>query len=82
MRGLDSEARSARVANYILMIRKETLGLSHACGLPYPALVTSANLEILNDQYSAQTLEEIFGREDRWSLPSSADRAAVTAVMG
>ena len=80
MRGLDTEDKSARVANYILTLRKEILRLSHACGLPHPALVSSTHLEILNDHYSAQTLEQVFGYEADWSLPSSADRAAVTAL--
>lgn len=81
MRGLEPEDKSARVANYILTLRKEILRLSHACGLPHPALVSSTHLEILNDHYSAQTLEQVFGYEADWSLPSSADRASVTALM-
>jgi len=41
MRGLDPEDKSARVANYILTLRKEILHLSHACA----ALVSSSQIE-------------------------------------
>jgi glutamate synthase domain-containing protein 2 len=81
MRGLDPEDKSARVANYILTLRKEILRLAHACGLPHPALVTSANLEILNDGFSSQTIEQVFQYQQGWSLPHQADREAITALM-
>ena len=47
MRGLDPEDKSARVTNYILTLRKEILHLSHACGLPHPALVSSSQIETI-----------------------------------
>jgi glutamate synthase domain-containing protein 2 len=81
MRGLDPTDKSARLANYILTLRKEILRLCHACGLPHPSLVSSQHLEILNDNFGTQSLEHVFGYEKGWGLPSAADQAATRALM-
>jgi glutamate synthase domain-containing protein 2 len=81
MRGLDPEDKSARVANYLQTLRKEILRLSHACGVPHPALISSRHVEILDDGFGGRRLEELFGYEPGWSLPHQADQDAVTALM-
>jgi glutamate synthase domain-containing protein 2 len=81
MRGLDPTDKSARLANYILTLRKEVLRLCHACGLPHPSLVSSQHLEILNDKFGTQQLEEVFGYQMGWGLPSASDQTAARDLM-
>lgn len=61
MRGLDPTLKSARMANYIMALRKDLLRLSHACGVAHPALVTTEHFEILDDALGAIAASEIFG---------------------
>jgi glutamate synthase domain-containing protein 2 len=81
IRGLDPADKSARVANYLLTLRKEILRLCHACGVPHPALVSSKHVEILDDHFGTRRLEDVFGYEAGWSLPSRGDVEAVTGIM-
>ena len=60
-RGLDPTLKSVRLANYLIMLRKDLLALSRACGLPHPSLVTPDHLEILDDQFHGRSLRDLFG---------------------
>ena len=81
MRGLDPTDKSARLANYILTLRKEILRLCHACGVAHPGLISSKHVEILNDHFGSQKLEEVFAYQPDWSLPSAADQLEIQALM-
>jgi glutamate synthase (ferredoxin) len=74
-RGLDPKLKSARLANYVTMFRKELLALVHACGLVHPALVTADQLEILDGRFGTSSVSELFGTGDHqdWGLPSPED---------
>lgn len=72
-RGLDPALKSARLANYVITLRKELLALSLACGVPHPALVTADQLEMLDDRFGARTVAEIFGGRGR-GLPPRGQR--------
>ena len=52
MRGLDPTDKSARLANYILTLRKEILQLCRACGYRHPAMMTTDSLEMLQEGFS------------------------------
>ena len=80
MRGLDPTLKAARLANYIVTLRKELIALSRACGVPHPALVTSAHFEILDGRFGASTIEELFGYHPGYGLPSAEDRQALLAL--
>ena len=41
IRGLDPTLKAARLANYVVALRKELLAVSRACGVPHPALITA-----------------------------------------
>src|SRR5262249_31138483 len=58
MHGLDPELKSARLANYVVTLRKELLQLSRACGVCHPALVSGDHLEILDGHFGAKTVDE------------------------
>jgi len=60
-RGLDPTSKSARLANYVMTLRKDLLSLSHACGVHHPSEVTAEQLEILDGQFRGQSLASLFG---------------------
>ena len=68
-RGLDPTSKSARLANYIITLRKELIQLSIACGFTHPAYVTADHLEILDESYGSRTLAEVMGYEAEWLRP-------------
>lgn len=61
MRGLDPSSKSARLANYLVTLRKEILRLTHACGQKHPALVTLDHFAILDTNSHAKQAVEVFG---------------------
>jgi glutamate synthase domain-containing protein 2 len=71
--GLDPTLKAARLANYVIRLRMELLRISHACGVPHPALLTSRHCELLDNGFKARTVEEVFGYEPGYGLPSAAD---------
>ncbi len=79
MRGLDPTSKAARLANYMVTLRKELLTLGQACGVPHPAWVTSEQLEILDGCFGTRTVTETFGYEPGWGVPSAAERASLMA---
>jgi len=81
MRGLDPTSKSARLANYVVAMRKELLRLSHACGVAHPAMISSRYLEITEDQYRARTIEYLYGYERGWGVPSETEQAEIEAMM-
>ena len=81
MRGLDPTLKSARLANYLVTLRKEVLALSRACGVPHPALVTADQLELLDDRFGAKTVAELFGYGRGFGLPSPTDCEEVRRLM-
>jgi glutamate synthase domain-containing protein 2 len=82
MRGLDPTIKSARLANYVVTLRKELLELSRTCGHPHPALVEPHAIEVLNQHYVSTPMHELFGYEPTWGVPSVADCEALHKVLG
>jgi glutamate synthase domain-containing protein 2 len=82
VRGLDPTHKSARLANYIVTLRKELIRLSHACGVDHPGLLNADHMEILDGAFGGRPLREVFGYQPGWEIPSDEDAAAVRAVMG
>jgi len=81
MRGLDPTHKAARLANYVVTLRKELTRLSHACGVEHPGLLTADHMEILDGTFGSRPLLEVFGYEAGWELPSAADRESVVGVL-
>jgi glutamate synthase (ferredoxin) len=77
MRGLDPTDKSARLANYLVTLRKELLHLSHATGHRHPALVPLDAIDVLGDRFTTQSAREVFGYQPGWGLPPAADAAAL-----
>ena len=80
MRGLDPADKSVKAANYLTQFRKELGQLARACGYPHPALVSAAQLELLDEAFRTRSMHDVFGYESDWGLPAAADRAALLAL--
>ena len=78
MRGLDPTLKAARLANYLVTLRKELLRLCHACGVAHPALITLDAFEIMDDHLRSVSAAERMGYPSGWGLPSPEDRQKVS----
>lgn len=76
MRGLDPTHKGARMANYIVTLRKEILQLSRACGVVHPSLVTADQCEIIDENFGSVTARELFDLAESldYGLPSDEQR--------
>ena len=81
IRGVDPTLKSARLANYIVSLRKEILTLSRACGVVHPALVHAGQLELLDGRFGSKTVAELFGYEPGYGVPGSADQDEIRLLM-
>ncbi len=81
MRGLDVHSKGARLANYLVTLRKEILLLSRACGHPHPSFVTTNQLDIVDDRLRTKSVREHFGYQEGWGLPASADQEEIRKIM-
>ncbi|MGE3955194.1 MAG: glutamate synthase-related protein [Vicinamibacterales bacterium] len=81
VRGVDPTLKAARLANYVLTLRKDLLALCRACGVPHPALVTAEHLELVNDRYGSSTVADLFGYRRGFGLPSAEDTAEIRRIM-
>lgn len=79
MRGLDPTLKAARMANYVVALRKDLLRLSRACGQPHPALITTDHFEILDDRFGSTTASELFGVNAAWKRSNSSEPVSVAA---
>jgi glutamate synthase domain-containing protein 2 len=72
MRGLDRHDKAARLANYIVNLRKELLQLAHVCGVQHPSLIGLDHCEILDERFMSQTARKVFdlGDDPAWGMPS------------
>ncbi len=81
MRGLDPKLKAARMANYLVTLRKEVRQLSHACGVRHPALITLEHFDVLDDHFGTRSATDVFGYPPRRSLPSALDRSRIEELM-
>lgn len=82
VRGLDPTHKAARLANYVVTLRKELTRLSHACGVEHPGFLTADHMEVLDGAFGSRPLHQVFRYEPGWELPSDTDRASVREAMG
>ncbi len=69
--GLDPSLKSARLANYVTVLRKDLLALSRACGVHHPALVSLDHFDVLDDRFGTRPAREVFGYRPDWGVPST-----------
>ncbi|QDT00840.1 FMN-binding glutamate synthase family protein [Adhaeretor mobilis] len=61
MAGLDPTLKAARLANYLVSLRKELLRLCRACGVSHPAYMTLDHFELLGKGMATQPAADAFG---------------------
>lgn len=80
MGGLDPTSKAARLANYLVALRKELLHLGHACGQVHPGLVPLDRYDIV-DGFTHRSARDVFGYAPGWGLPTDEDIAALKAHL-
>jgi len=80
-RGLVPEDKAVRFANYVKMLRKDLVRLSHACGVEHPSLVTLDHFEILDDRMQAMPASDWLETGEGWGLPGVRDRERIGELM-
>ena len=83
MRGLDPTDKSARMANYMIALRKEMLAVTRACGFRHPAMMCADHLEIIDERFGSRTLSQVFGLQEcrEWGQPGESQIAAINEMM-
>lgn len=80
VKGLDPTLKSARLANYLIALRKEMLALAHACGELHPGLVSLDRFAIV-DGFAQRSAREVFGYDAAWGLPAEDEQTAIRDLM-
>ena len=80
-RGLDPESKAERAANYVRTLRRDLLKVSETCGVEHPGLIGPGSVELLDTLADGRLLDEVYGYEPGWGLPSKADRDEIAAIM-
>ncbi len=60
MRGLDPHDKGARLANYLVTLRKEVMWLTRAAGCTHPSQLTLEHFELLDGLYTTKNPRELF----------------------
>ena len=81
MRGLDPTDKAARLANFLVTLRKELMWVVNAAGHDHPAELNLEQFELLDDGLTGREPRQLFGYEPGWGLPSPAIRAEAAALM-
>jgi len=80
VKGLDPTSKSARLANYLVTLRKELISLSHACGELHPGLVPLDRFAII-DGFTTNCARELFEYKPEWGLPDADEQRDIRAIM-
>lgn len=67
--GLDPTDKSAKLANYLVTLRKEVMWLTRAAGVAHPSLIELENFEVLDDRLGSISAREHFRYDEGWGLP-------------
>ena len=81
MRGLDPELKTARVANYVVSLRRDLLKVAEAIGVVHPALIGPDDVDIARGVETSQTLREVYGYEPGWGTLGEPLRSELVALM-
>jgi glutamate synthase domain-containing protein 2 len=81
VRGLDPTLKSARLANYIITLRKELRSLAAACGKAHPALVPLEALDIVVSSNETRSAPLVYGYKPGWGLPPASEGVDAPAVQ-
>ncbi len=80
-RGLDPTLKSERVANYIRSLRRDLSTVSHAVGVPHPALITPADIDLLEGDRRRTPLGDLYGYAAGGGVLGAEVEADIRAVI-
>ncbi|MGE0869432.1 MAG: FMN-binding glutamate synthase family protein [Kofleriaceae bacterium] len=69
VRGLDPTLKAARLANYLMTLRKDLLHLAHATGHAHPAFVPLDAIDLVDSNTETRSARDAFGYRAGWGLP-------------
>ena len=81
VRGLDPTSKADRLANYIVMLRKEIARLCNAAGHAHPAEITLDHFEIMDSPFTSRPARSVFGYPDGAGMPGQAELHYVDAIF-
>lgn len=70
-----------RCANYVKTLRRDLLKVAQAAGHDHPALLTTADLEMLHGSGEWISGSALTGYPPDWGLPSAGDRSQLPVLM-
>jgi glutamate synthase (ferredoxin) len=79
--GLDPTDKSVRVANYLKTMRRDLLKVAEACGVAHPGLLSVHDIDIVDGVHTKRPLDEVYGYEAGWGLPSKMIRDEIAEIM-
>jgi glutamate synthase domain-containing protein 2 len=79
--GLDPTFKAARLANYLVTLRKELMQIAAACGEPHPALVPLDRFDLV-DGFQTRGARDVFGYQENWRRPGSDARDTLRSLEG
>ena len=80
-RGVDPVGKGERVANYVRTLRRDLLKVAETCGVPHPGLLGTRSIEVVDTLAEGRLLDQVYGYEPGWGLPSAADRDEIVRIM-
>ncbi|MEZ5102303.1 MAG: FMN-binding glutamate synthase family protein [Thermoleophilia bacterium] len=81
MHGLDPTLKSARLANYLVALRRDLLHVANACGAAHPALLGPEHVEILDGHFGSVPVDRVFDYEPGWGKPTLVEQETIAAIM-
>lgn len=64
--GLEPISKGERCASYLREFRKELVKVVEAVGVAHPGLITPSDVEVLNGDFEAQSVGEVYGYRPEW----------------
>ena len=81
VRSLDPQLKAARVARYLGAFRRDLHKVAEAAGLEHPALVGTADIDLLQGHSRAVPLSEVIDYQPGWGQPSAEQQEALRALL-
>ncbi|MCW2866723.1 MAG: putative glutamate synthase [Marmoricola sp.] len=80
-RGLEPVSKGERCAQYLRTFRAEMVKVSESVGVAHPSLITVDDVDILEGDFSARSLREVYGYADSWGRLGPTLTAEITTLM-
>jgi len=55
--------------------------VAEACGVEHPGLIGTDSVEVLDGRTASTPLQDVYGYEPGWGMPSAADRSEIIRLM-